>query len=163
MSDRRVPPAAVELERLLARRRALASGLLSLDMYDRWGARSDEDHRRTRDEMATLDAEQAAVVARLEARVAELRTADPEAVIRWAEAHLALLDAFLARAQPDSTEAFVARGERQAWEEVRAGTRARVEENVYFVAPERALYAELFGLDPTGDDLPPLSGGDSTP
>ncbi len=133
------------LEKLLARKKELASLLVCLDGYSRWGGGSDEawaNGARTRAE------EHPRVTAQLEKKIAELKKSRPAAIVQWAEAHVAVLDDFLERVPKDGTKAFVAREEREQWIDVREGKRDYVEENPVYVHPDPELYQRLFGFIP---------------
>lgn len=137
------------LETLLARIRRSGGVLLNVDMWERWGAGHASDDERAR---VAADAEAAAQDRReaargLDALVARLRVEAPDAVAAWADAHDALLAAFL-EGCADSTGRFVAEQERAAWAEVRRGERAWVEENVFYVSIDPARYRALLGIDP---------------
>ncbi len=139
------PEALTTLERLLARKKQLASLAVSLDGYARWGHGSDEAFAT----QASAELQEApAIVAELEARIAHLQKSDPDVIVTWAEAHIELLRDFLTRVPERSTEAFVAREEQRKWGHVRDGTLAYVEENCVFVRPDRELYERLFGFPP---------------
>lgn len=149
----RAPDAAIELERWMARRRTLESRLLTLDAYRRWGARTDEDHATAAAEESALGVELREGDAALAARVQALRVEDPDAIARWCEAHVALLDHYVAALGDDEskrTERFVAAGERAEWLQVLAGARAFADENVYYVRFDPALYEASFGFPPGG-------------
>lgn len=138
---------AIALERLLARRRAALSTLLDMDFADRYA------DPVTRAELAKESEgareEETAAVAELAALVADLRERAPDVITRWAEAHVTLLEHYLEHVEdPEGTRRFVAGQERDGWREVVAGARAYVDENVYYVHPDRALYRSLFGFDP---------------
>lgn len=137
------------LETLLARLRRSAGVSLNADMWERWGAAHASDEEKARvaadAEAATRDRSEAA--RGLDALVARLRVEAPDAVAAWADAHDALLAAFLAGCA-DSTGRFVAEKERAAWAEVRRGERAWVEENVFYVSIDPVRYRALFGIDP---------------
>lgn len=137
---------AIELERLLARRRKLSAVLLDYDGYERWGQGSDPAFERHAHEAR---AERERISAELEARVMQLREAEPDAVVEWAEAHLRLIDASIADAGPDlAVNAHVAVQERIAWEAVAAGTRAYVAENTYYRSFDPRNYRREFGFEP---------------
>lgn len=141
------------LERLLARRRRLGSQLLSLDAYDRWGARSTEEKAQAAEETRELQAARAQVTAELEAMVEQLRGRRPEAIREWALAHIELLEHFVASLGAEaedklSTERFVAERERDEWGEVRDGALPYVEENVFYVHLDPERYRQLFGFEP---------------
>lgn len=142
----------VALERLLARRRRLSAIALSLDGYLRWGQGTDPGFER---EGRAAVAEQNLVTAELAALVASLRRSDPAAVTEWAQAHLRLIDAFLADADADagagpsrSTVIHVAREQRGGWQAVRDGTQDFVAENTYYDHHDPTRYRAEFGFDP---------------
>lgn len=149
----RVPDAAIDLERWMARRRTLEARLLTLDGYRRWGARTDEDHATAAAEESELGAELREGDAGLTRRVEALRVEDPEAIARWCEAHVALLDRYLRTLGDDEanrTHRFVAEGERAEWQAVLAGERCFADENVFYVRFDAALYEAFFGFPPRG-------------
>ena len=92
--------------------------------------------------------------AALTQRVAALRSADPAAIEAWIAAQEALLDAFVAEldAAPDQdrvrTERHVAAEERAAWQKVRKGRLAFVDQNDFYVRVPRARYVAYFGFEP---------------
>lgn len=143
-----------ELETLLARIRNAGMIQLDFDMWDRWGsAHASPEERARRDaDLANASQDQAAAKAALEALVVATRVDAPDEIAAWADAHVEYLTAFLAdraeRGEADSTAAFVATEERDAWAEVRAGTRLFVDENVYYVTMHAERYGRLFGIDP---------------
>ncbi|MDY0059039.1 MAG: hypothetical protein RBU45_04460 [Myxococcota bacterium] len=133
------------LERLVSRRRALSQVLLSLDAYERWGHGSDPAFER---QAQGAGAEKERVTRELGARVASLRLAEPDAVARWAMAHVRIIDAFLAGAtERQRTEAYVAEQERTAWLELLAGARDFVAQNPAFDTADPAAYRAEFGFD----------------
>ncbi len=85
-------------------------------------------------------------------RAAATRAEAPAEITAWADAHDAYLAAFLddcvARGEPDGTAASVATRERAEWAEVRAGARAFVDENLYYVTMNEPRYRRAFGIDP---------------
>ncbi len=133
----------IALERLLARRKQLCSLLISLDGYSRWGGGSDEDWAN---EAAKEAAQHPQVTAKLQQKIDELKANHPEAIVEWADAHIAVLDDYLNRVAEDSTEAFVASEERGQWLQVRAGKLDFVEENPVYVRPDHRVYQRLFGF-----------------
>lgn len=141
-----VSPAVQALERLLARRRQLVSGLVSLDGYERWGARTPEDHARASAEAGELDREKGQVEGELTALVERLRVQEPESVQRWAAGWRELLIEFLNRVAPGTTEAFVAGTELEEWNKVARGEVDFVDQNTFYVQYDRALHARVFGL-----------------
>ena len=143
-----VPKAAQELEGLMARRRELSSILLNIDMYERWGNGSDDEMERVAADGHKYALEKDEILDRIEKTVARLRRDTPEAVAAWAKAHIELLEQCITRQKDDSTQVFVAKQERQQWEEVIGGSRTYVQENVYYVHLDRDLYQSLFGFDP---------------
>lgn len=142
-----VPPEVAELEALAKVIRLAGGALLNADMFDRWGPK-DDDEQREAIEREAREAEQQrrAAIDELERRVIELRATAPELLDRWANAHLELLDDYLGQADADSTGAFVAGQEREHWTGLSAGERSRVEQNVYYVRYDSALYERLFGF-----------------
>lgn len=145
-----LPDAAVAMERLLLRRRELSSQLLGLDAFERWGPKSGPEYEET---MRTLDAADAAhrkVTAELEALSARTRAAEPAALQAWAEAKIALLEAFIAATPGEaaSTCRHVAKEEIAGWRQVAAGERAFVDENTFYVQVDRDQHAALFGQQP---------------
>lgn len=132
------------LERLLVRRKALGEVLLSLDAYDRWGNGCDPAFEQ---EAQQAVPEHAEVTRQLTALAEQTRAAQPEVMRRWGQAHVALLTAYLATAT-DGTAAFVAKEEREQWEQVAAGERLYVEENTYYVHPDPADHLRIFGTPP---------------
>lgn len=147
-----------ELEAWLARIRNAGMVQLNYDMWDRYGSA-----HATPEERASWDADFAAAsnvrtAARtaLEALVAAMRAEAPAEITAWADAHDAYLAAFLGECEANEAERtaiFVATNERAEWADVRAGTRAFVNENVYFVRMNVERYRRLFGIDPTTLEL----------
>ncbi len=150
----RLPPAALELERALARRREAVRWLVSLDGEDRWSSPGPERRAQMDAEAAEQMAKRSEAELTLRARVAELREREPASLLAWIAAQEELLDAYLAELSLDQdpdrrrTERFVAKGERDGWTEVRDGKRDFVEQNGFYVQAPRALYRSLFGFDP---------------
>jgi hypothetical protein len=142
-----VDAAAVALERLLVRRFELAQVLLNVDMFDRWGPQDGPERDRMMEEGGRARVEHDAVTAQLAALSAETWRRDPAAVRAWAEAHIELLERFIATHpdESDSTARFVAGEEIAGWREVAAGARPYVDENCYYVQIDRVRHAELFG------------------
>jgi hypothetical protein len=143
-----------ELERLLAKLRKAGNIELSYDMWERWGSQhaSPEEREAMQVAMRAASRERSTATPALEALVATTRREAPSEVAAWAGAHEAYLAAFLedcaARGESAETAAHVANRERAEWAEVRAGTRAFVEENVFYVSEDAARYRQLFGIDP---------------
>lgn len=145
----RVPAETAELEAEAKRIRAAGSVLLYADAFDRWGPKDDSEQAQAlAREVAQAEADRRDASERITKRVAELRADDPRPIEAWADAHVELLDEFLGRVAPDSTEAHVAQQERAQWLELRAGERSRVEQNTYYVRYDPALYQQLFGFSP---------------
>jgi hypothetical protein len=143
-----VPPEAIALERLLARRRELSNILLNVEMFDRWGPKDGPEAERIFAEGAAAQAEMSEVTAKLEALSRETWARDPELVRAWAEAHRALLESFVATYADDparSTGCFVAREELETWREVAEGKRPYVDENCYYVSVDPERHEALFG------------------
>jgi hypothetical protein len=143
-----------ELETLLAQLRNAGMVQLSYDMWDHWGSAHASPEQRATMEADLAAASQARTAANtvLEALVAATRADAPAEIAAWADAHDAYLAAFLddcvARGESDGTAASVATRERAAWAEVRAGTRAVVDEDLYYVTMNAERYRRLFGIDP---------------
>ena len=139
---------------MLAKIRHAGNVQLNYDMWDQHGAQHATPEQRADMEaaLATATRDQRAAKAALAALVTATRAEAPGELAAWADAHEAYLAAFLedcaARGEADGTAAFVAAGERAAWAEVRAGTRAFVDENVYYVTEDAERYRRLFGIDP---------------
>ena len=144
-------PRVRELETLLAKMRNASTVQLNYDAWDRWGSAhaAPEEAATWSTDFANATRERDAAKAALEALVA---SSAPEERRAWAEAHEAFLTAFLedcdAEKESEGTAAFVAKSERSLWAEVRAGTRAFVEENVFYVTIDLNRYRRLFGIDP---------------
>jgi hypothetical protein len=142
-----------ELERLLAKVRNAGMIALNYDFWERQGAQhaSPEERARKAAEAAHAAREHAEAKAALEALVARTRATTPVALAEWADAHDEYLAGFLeddaARAKVDATGAMIASRERELWAEVRAGTRAFVDENLFYVTDHLARYQRLFGID----------------
>jgi hypothetical protein len=144
----------LELEKLLVEIRH--AGMIQLD-YDMWDQHGRE--HATPEKIATMEADLAqanqartAATIALEALVATTRTRAPGEITAWADAHDAYLAAFLAdcvaKGEADGTAADVATRERSQWAEVRQGTRAFVDENLFYVTQDTERYRSLFGIDP---------------
>jgi len=141
-----IAPELRNLEALLGRTRLLNSLGLTLDSYERWGKGSDPALKaKSTRQLADRDA----VTAELTALSKQVRVDDPAAVARWSQAHIALLEDFLTRVEGDSTAAYVANEEIEAWGEVAAGKRDFVDPNVHFIRPNPATYRRLFEDSPT--------------
>jgi hypothetical protein len=139
------------LEALLGRLRVLLSELSSLDAFDRWGPKSGPEYERFMVDDERAQAAHKATEAELTALVTRLRQEDPDAVLRWADAHDTLLRSFIATCAgaavntTASTAAFVAEEELQAWAAVRSGVQPFVRENTYYVQVDPDLRRTLFG------------------
>ncbi len=143
----RVSEAACGLERLSATIRRLSSAMVSLDAYDRWGARTDEDHARAFQETQELGQASNEATAKLEALLARLRAEEPEAVAAWAAAHVRLREHFLehlVEGPRNRTERFVAKEEIDAWKALATGEGGLVDENTFYVTLDPELYGALF-------------------
>lgn len=137
------------LETLLRTIRRAGAIMLDMEMFDRYGramASPEEVRQRDTDAARAIEDHRLAT-AELSALVERTRREAPEVLAAWADAHAALLTAFLAHAT-DATALHVARQELGQWAEVRAGTRGFVEENVYYIAIDRERYRALFGIEP---------------
>jgi len=143
-----------ELEKLLAEIRHAGMVQLNYDTWDQHGREHATDEQRATMEAGFAEAQRAMTAAKaaLEALVASTRASAPAEVAAWADAHDAYLAAFVAdcaaRGESDGTAASVATGERTGWAEVRAGTRAFVDENLFYVTENAERYRRLFGIDP---------------
>lgn len=143
-----------ELERLLAKIRKAGNFELNHDMWDRWGSQhaSPEERATMNAGLAEASRERAAAKTALEALVTSTRAELPAELSAWVDAHDAYLAAFLedcnAHGESDGTARSVAIRERSEWAEVRAGTRAFVDENVFYVTENAERYRQLFGIDP---------------
>jgi len=152
-----LPLAARELETHLRVRRNAVNALVSLDGEDRWGYPGPERLDQMAEESAARR-EQIRVAERaLEHMVLSLRESDPTALEAWITAQELLLDTYLhelaQHPEPDrvTTEVFVAQGERNSWNRVRAGDLTFVDQNSFYVRPPRELYLHLFGVEPWHD------------
>lgn len=143
-----------ELEHLLATIRRASGVQLDYDMWDRHGRQhaSAEQCSAMDAAFANASRERENATSALQALVTATRAGAPAALTAWTDAHDAYLAAFLddcaARGESEGTAAFVARSEREHWAEVRAGTRAFVDENVFYVTMNAERYRELFDIDP---------------
>ncbi len=153
MTDERpaLSPNVRALEALLGRLRVLGAELLSLDAFDRWGPKAGPDYERFIVDDERAQSLHKATEAELTALVTRLRHEDPDAVLRWADAHDALLRSFIATCAGAaentraSTAAFVAKDELQAWAAVKSGAQPFVRENTYYVQVDPELRRTLFG------------------
>lgn len=155
MTDMAVPTDRMrELEQLLAKIRNAGNIQLNYDMWDRHGREhATPEQRATMDaDFANASRERDAAKTALAALVAATRVESPAEIAAWADAHDAYLAAFVAdcaaRDESGGTAAFVASRERAEWHEVRDGTRAFVDENVFYVTLDAERYRRLFGIDP---------------
>jgi len=154
--DRVRPPSdrVRELETLLARIRRAGMVLLNYDMWDQRGRAfaTPEQCAAMEADLAEVPNEQVTAKAALVALVATTRVEAPAQIAAWVDAHDAYLAAFLdecaARGESDGTAASVATRERVEWGEVRAGARAFVDEDLYYVTENAERYRRLFGIDP---------------
>ncbi len=139
------------LEALLGRLRVLGSELFSLDAFDRWGPKSGPEYERFMVDDERAQAAHKATEAELTALVTRLRQEDPDAVLRWADAHVTLLRSFITTCAGAvantraSAAALVAEEELQAWAAVRSGAQPFVRENTYYVEVDPDLHRTLFG------------------
>jgi hypothetical protein len=143
----RVPESSVAIELELARAFRARIVLHDADGYDRFGPRDNPSEREAIERAATqADHARATAIAELERRVPELFATDPASVEAWAEAHVELLDEFLARVSSRTNKAKIARAERAAWLEVRAGVRVWVDQDTAQIDYDPALYEQQFGF-----------------
>jgi hypothetical protein len=155
-------PRTRELERLLGRIRHARMAEAHHDQWEHGGSSSASSEQR-----AAMESELAAAVrtrteatAALTALVAQTRASAPTEIEAWVAAHLAYLDAFLrecaVRGDHYDAYASIAKRERAEWADVRAGTRAFVDETYLDPSLVPGLYGDLFGLDPrTFEDILP--------
>ena len=138
-----IDPDLIALETLLGRKKQLTSLLISLDAYRRWGNGSDPEFEAfaTRETagFSRVEDELTALSKRIRARRVDIFE-------QWAHAHVELLEDYLTRVAEDSTEAFVARKECDAWRAVVEGTLDFVDENPGYVKPDPETYQRLFGV-----------------
>ncbi len=94
-----------------------------------------------------LFAERVRVTADLRTLSEATRAISPEAVIAWAEAHVGLLERFIAAHQgPEySTSRFVAKEEIAEWKRVVAGEIPFVDENCSYVRLDPKDHLAIFG------------------
>jgi hypothetical protein len=143
-----------ELDHLLATIRRAGSVQLSYEMWDGHGRQhaSAEQCSAMETELATATRERESATRALEALVIATRAEAPAELTAWADAHEAYLAAFVddcaACGESDGTATFVARRESEHWAEVRAGKRAFVDENVFYVTMNAERYRRFFGIDP---------------
>jgi len=137
-----IPESSARLARLLISRKRQADAALSLDGYSRWGNNGRYDKKEQHEAMAARIPE---TDRRIKAEIAELRTADPDALAHLIDGQIELLDAIIATSE-DSTSVFVAKKERQGWEKVRAGRADFVNGNCLYVREDAALFEEIFGF-----------------
>lgn len=151
-----VPPTARvrDLEQLLAKIRNADNIQLNYDMWDSHGrAHASAEQCATMEaDLANASRERSEAKTALEALVAATRAEAPAEIAAWVDAHDAYLAAFVddcaTRGESDGTAASVAIQERAEWAEVRAGTRALVDENLFYVTLDAERYRRLFGIDP---------------
>jgi hypothetical protein len=143
-----------ELETLYAQIRIAGMVELNVDMWEHGGATSASPEQRAAMEAELAEASRRRMAAKraLEEFVARTRAEAPEEVAAWALAHEAYLSLFLddcaKRGEADGVGASVAIRERAEWAEVRAGTRAFVEESLVHVPLDMDRYRRHFGIDP---------------
>ncbi|MBN8219370.1 MAG: hypothetical protein J0L53_00520 [Spirochaetes bacterium] len=142
-------PTACALQKDLMQIRELAGSLLSRDAYDRWSYGPPEEKEENLAAMAREDREIRAQREQLSQRVQQLRASEPEAVVEWAAAHIALLEDFIAEKSADKekngTEIYVAEGELAEWRKLKNGEVSFVEQNVFYVHYNEKLYRSYFG------------------
>jgi hypothetical protein len=135
------------LERLLIRRRRVGAELVYLDGFDRWGPKSGPEFDANMKAAGELFAERSRVTTELRTLSDTTRATCPDAVIAWAEAHIGLLERFIASHQgPEhSTNRFVADGEIAEWKRVKAGEIPFVDENCSYVSLDPKDHLAVFG------------------
>ncbi|HMY12019.1 MAG TPA: hypothetical protein PKC74_10370, partial [Turneriella sp.] len=139
-----IPVGAIELERLLVTIRAAAAELLNMEMYERWGQGSDPAMNKKMEQGGSVRQLHTTAKTELARLVREYRTTQPTAVEYWANAHQELLQQFLLTIT-DATARYVAEQELRGWQAVLEGRLDFVEENTYYVGPDPAMHARLFG------------------
>ena len=151
MTPTRCSPAVCQIERLMKKRRRLSNILLNLDMYERWGGSQDSSMNAELSRAADYSVQNEQARQEIIQLAGRLSPADRRA---WAEAHLALLQDFLADCRADgqntSTEEFVAREESTGWQEVASGTADLVQQNIFYIRYKNELYQQYFGMDYRG-------------
>lgn len=135
------------MERLQSRLRTLARASLSLDGQERWGHPSSEDQARIDAAFVEIEEDRKRTRAALAALLTATRQSAPAEVSAWADAHTALLTAFIATTT-DATARFVANNELGQWAELARGSLDYVDENVFYVNVDAAAYAACFGFGP---------------
>ncbi len=138
-----------ELETLLAKIADAKNMQVNYDMWQSHGAEHASDDYRAEMErdFAQSSIDMRAARTALDTLVAATRTEAPGELAAWVDAHDAYLAAFLADGEADGTGADVATKERAQWAEVRAGTRAYVDGNGFYVTSNDERYRALFGID----------------
>jgi len=134
-----------ELERLLLRRRGLLGVSLKMDMEQRWGRSSPEEEKELAHRQKHISRELGSLDAALSQRVQQLRDEDPDSVKRWADLHIGMREAVLAREDLDAVTRGVAEAEKKSWQEVKQGHLEFVQENVHYINIHGRLYRESFG------------------
>jgi hypothetical protein len=155
--DRSIPPPTDrmrELEKLLAQIRHAGMIALNIDMWQQYAGSNapPQKHAEIEAELAEASRQRAAAKTALDELVARTRAEAPGELEAWALAHDAYLCWFLdecaKRGESDGLGAFVATRERAEWAEVRAGTRAIVDESLSHVPIDPDRYRRYFGIDP---------------
>lgn len=143
-----VPQQALELEQWHRALRTARATLAEVAAFERIGRADDHE---TADRMvfakARATADQIEASGTLELFLATFRESCPRAVEAWAAAHQRLLDDLMARNR-NGTVRFVAKAEREQWDEVARGERDHVQSNTYYIEYDRDLYRALFGFGP---------------
>jgi hypothetical protein len=140
--------AALALERLLVRRRAAAGLLVYADAFERWGPKEGPEVDQMIADAAAAQREHEQITGELTARAQETWASDRESMVAWANAHVDLLERFIAVHAGDeaqSTARFLAQREMDEWRKVARGELAYVDETAAHVDVDAAQYAAYFG------------------
>lgn len=140
-----------DLESIKKEIRSTGGVLLGLDMEDRWGAKDEESAKARERDFQLYDQKIAGLRNKLAGMVKQLRTENKALLEQWADAHITLLNDFIARKQTDPekyrTELYVAREEIGKWTAFRKGEINDVDQNFFYVHYEPTLFRKLFGIE----------------
>jgi hypothetical protein len=137
-----LPAAALALERLLVRRRVLATALVYADAFERWGPREGPEFERMIAETAAAQREHAEVTTELGNLARDTWDRDRECVIAWANAHVELLDHVVSASDDDARRAAALHIDE--WRKVARGELGYVDESSDHIELDAARHAELF-------------------